>query len=158
MISAAWQSVGYPRMAACRAEDDRSGFLRHMLTGATVSTAGSFVWTAIVLEGWPWISAVLYHNRYTEIGPLVYYWGANVMLGSIAQALNVGVLAVGEFKALALLDLAGAVITSLSIFALLAHFDYSSAVLATILGQTTQILLMAVVLKRRLRQPLALAT
>ncbi len=156
MLSAAWQSVGYPRMAACRGEGDRTGFLRIMLTGATLSTAGSFVWTAMVLAGWPWISGVLYHDRYTEIGPLVYYWGANVMLGSIATALNVGLLVVGEFKALALVDLAGAVMTSASIFALLANFDYSSAVLATITGQTTQIILMALVLHRRLRQPLAL--
>ncbi len=157
MLSAAWQSVGYPRMAACRAEGDRPGFLRIMLTGATLSTAGSFVWTAIVLAGWPWISGVLYHGRYTEIGPLIYYWGANVMLGSIALALNVGLLAVGEFKPLALLDLAGAVVTSLAIFGLLARFDYTSAVLATMMGQTTQIVLMAIVLQRRLRQPLAVA-
>ena len=156
MLSAAWQSVGYPRMAACRGEGDRAGFLRIMLTGATLSTVGGFVWTAMVLAGWPWISGVLYHDRYTAIGPLVYYWGANVMLGSLALALNVGLLVVGEFKALALLDLAGAVVTSLSIFALLANFDYSSAVLATMMGQTTQIVLMAIVLQRRLRQPLAL--
>jgi O-antigen/teichoic acid export membrane protein len=158
MLSAAWQSIGYPRMAACRAEGDRAGFLRIMLTGATLSTAGSFVWTALVLAGWPWISGELYHGGYTEIGPLVYYWGANVMLGSIAAALNVGLLAVGEFKPLALVDLAGAMVTSLAIFGLLARFDYTSAVLATMLGQTTQIVLMAVVLQRRLRQPLAVAT
>ena len=88
-------------------------------------------------------------------GPLVYYWGANVMLGSIALALNVALLAVAAFKPLALLDLAGAVMTSASIFVLLSRFDYPSAVLATIIGQTTQIVLMAMVLQHRLRQPLA---
>ena len=157
MLSAAWQSIGYPRMAACRAEGDRAGLLRVMLTGATLSTAGSFVWTAMVLAAWPWISGVLYHGRYTDVGPLVYYWGANVMLGSIATALNVALLAVAAFKPLALLDLAGAVVTSAMIFLLLSRFDYSTAVLATITGQTTQIVLMAMVLKHRLRQPLAVA-
>ncbi len=89
-----------------------------------MSTAGSFGWSAIVAAAWPWISGVLYHGRFEDIGSLAYLWGANVMLGSIALALNVAMLALGEFKRLALLDLAGAVVTAVAIFGLLARFDY----------------------------------
>ena len=155
MLSAAWSSVGYPQMAACRAEGDRLGLVRAMLVGATVSTAGSFVWSGLVIAGWPWISGVLYHGRYENIGLLGYLWGANVMLGSIALALNVAMLALGEFKRLAMLDVAGALVTAIAIFGLLHRFDYPFAVLATLMGQTTQIVLMALVLQHRLRQPLA---
>ncbi len=157
MLSAAWSSIGYPQMAACRAEDDRGGLLRVMLVGATVSTAGSFVWSGLVIAAWPWISGVLYHGRYQDIGLLGYLWGANVMLGSIALALNVAMLALGEFKRLAMLDLAGALVTSVAIFGLLQRFDYPFAVLATLMGQTTQIVIMALVLQHRLRRPLAVA-
>ena len=157
MLSAAWSSIGYPQMAACRAEDDRAGMVRAMLMGATFSTVGSFIWSGIVIAGWPWISGVLYHGRFEDLGLLGYLWGANVMLGSIALALNVGMLVLGEFKRLALLDLAGAVVTTTAIFGLLSRFDYPFAVLATTIGQTTQIVLMALVLQHRLRRPLAQA-
>ncbi len=155
MLSAAWSSIGYPQMAACRAEGDRMGLVRTMLVGATVSTSGSFVWSAMVVAGWPWISRVLYHGRYEDIGLLGYLWSANVMLGSIALALNVAMLALGDFKRLAMLDLAGAVATSVAIVVLLGRFDYPFAILATMVGQTTQIVLMALALQRRLRRPLA---
>ncbi len=157
MLSASWASIGFPQMAARKAEGDREGFLRTMFSGAAVTTAGSFVWTAIVVAAWPWISGVLYHGRYEDIGPLAYLWGGNVMLGSIALALNTAMLSVGEFRRLALLDLAGALATIIGIVAVLSRFDYPYAVVATMLGQTTQIVLMAMVLQRRLRQPLALA-
>ena len=153
MLSAAWSSIGYPHMAACWNDGNRAGLVRAMLVGATISTVGSFVWSAMVIAAWPWISGVLYHGRYEAIGSLGYLWGANVMLGSIALALNVAVLAVGEFKRLALLDLAGATVTSVAIFGLLARFDYPVAILATLMGQTTQIVLMALVLHHRLRHP-----
>lgn len=152
MLSAAWSSIGYPQMAACWNDGNRAGLVRAMLVGATVSTTGSFIWSAMVIAAWPWISGVLYHGRYEDIGSLGYLWGANVMLGSIALALNVALLALGEFKRLALLDLAGAVVTSVAIYGLLARFDYPLAVVATLLGQTTQIVLMALVLQHRLRQ------
>lgn len=157
MLSAAWSSIGYPQMAACRAEGDRVGLIRVMLVGATLSTAGSFVWSALVIAAWPWISGVLYHGRYEDIGPLAYFWGANVMLGSIALALNVAMLALGEFRRLAVLDLAGALVTIVAIVGMIGRFAYPFAVVATMMGQTTQIVLMALALQRRLRQPLALA-
>lgn len=157
MLSSSWASIGFPQMSARRADGDRDGLLRVMLAGAAVTTAGSFVWSAIVVAAWPWISGVLYHGRYQDIGPLAYLWGANVMLGSIAVALNNAVLVVGEYKRLALLDLAGALATIVAIFAILGRFDYPYSIVATLTGQTTQIVLMALVLQRRLRQPLVLA-
>jgi O-antigen/teichoic acid export membrane protein len=152
MLSSSWASIGFPQMSARRAEGDRDGLLRVMLAGAVATTLGSLVWTAVVIAAWPWISGVLYHGRYQDIGPLAYLWGANVMLGSIAVALNNAVLALGEYRRLALLDLAGALATILAIGVVLARFDYPFAVVATLVGQTTQIVLMARVLQQRLRQ------
>ena len=157
LLSASWASIGFPQMAARRAEGDRDGLLRTMFTGAAAATAGSFVWTAIVVAAWPFVSSVLYHGRYSDIGPLAYLWGGNVMLGSVAVALNTAMLSLGEFRRLALLDLAGAAATILAIGVVLSQFDYPYAVVATMAGQSTQIVLMALVLHRRLRQPEALA-
>ncbi len=57
------------------------------------------------------MSGALYHGRYERIGPLGYLWGGNVMLGSIALALNTAMLVLGDYRRLALVDLAGAVVT-----------------------------------------------
>ncbi len=157
MLSSAWSSVGFPQMSARRATGDRDGLVRTMLSGAAMTAAGSLAWTALVIAGWPWISGALYHGRYEQIGPLAYLWGGNVVLGSVAVALNTAMLSLGEYRRLALLDLAGAVVTVGAMAALLPRFDYPYAVLATITGQAMQVGLMALVLQGRLRRPLAVA-
>ena len=70
MLSSAWASIGFPEMAARRAQGDTTGLLRTLLLGTVMTASGSFVWAVIVIAGWPWISDVLYHGRYRDIGPL----------------------------------------------------------------------------------------
>ncbi len=154
MLSAAWNSVGFPAMARHRADGDRAGLVRAMLQGAVLTAAGSAVWSAAVVLGWPWISGVLYRGRYEDIGILVYLWGGNVVLGSVALALNTAMLVLGDFRWLALLDLAGAVICVAGIVELLSRFGYTMAVVAIMLGQITQITLMTIAVTYRLRRPL----
>ena len=150
MLSSAWASIGFPQMSARRADGDLRGLLRTTLTGAAVTTAGSAAWAAMVIAGWPWISGVLYHGRYDQIGPLAYLWGGNVMLGSVALALNTAMLVMGQYRRLALLDLAGAVVTIGAVAVVLSRFDYPWVVVATMLGQATQIVLMAAALRVQL--------
>ena len=105
----------------------------------------------MVLVGWPWISGELYQGRYADVGPLIYLWGGNVVLGSVCAALNTGMLALGEFRRLALIDLAGAVVTVAGLGVIVPLFSYPYAILATILGQAMQAALMATLLHRRLQ-------
>lgn len=155
LLSSAWASIGFPDMAARWARGDTAGLLRTMLLGAGATALGSLVWSAIVVAGWPWISGALYHDRYTQIGPLAYLWGGNVVLGSVCAALNTAMLAVGEFKRLALIDLAGAVVTVAALGVVITVFSYPLAVAATILGQAMQLVLMALLLRYRLRRRVA---
>ena len=74
-----------------------------------------------------------------------------MVLGSVCVALNTGMLAVGEFRRLALIDLAGAVVTVAALGVVIPLFSYPYAILATILGQATQAAFMATLLHRRLR-------
>ena len=87
------------------------------------------------------------------MGPLIYLWGGNVVIGSVCTALNTGMLAIGEFRRLALVDLAGAVVTVAALGVLVPLFSYPYAIVATILGQAMQLALMATLLHRRLRTP-----
>lgn len=153
LLSSAWSSIGFPEMAGRWSKHDRGGVVRAMALGGAVTALGSLVWSAIVLAGWPWISGVLYHGRYAEVGPLIYLWGGNVVLGSVCTALNTGMLAIGEFRRLALVDLAGAVVTVAALGVLVPLFSYPYAIVATILGQAMQLALMAMLLHRRLRTP-----
>jgi hypothetical protein len=150
MLSAAWISVGFPAMATQRSAGDRRGLVVTMLQGAAMATAGSVVWSGMVIAGWPLVSGYLYRGQYANIGNLGWYWGGNVMLGSIAAALNTAMLVLGQFRRLALIDLVGAVVCTLSIMLLLSHFDYTTSILGTMAGQAAQIVLMAVALGLRL--------
>ena len=153
LLSSAWASVGFPEMAGRWAQGDRAGLIRAMAVGAVLTTGGSLAWSAIVVEGWPWISSALYHGKYSDVGPLALLWGGNVVLGSVCTVLNTAVLAVGEFRRLALIDLAGAVVTVAALLVVVAEFSYPYAIAATILGQAMQLALMAMVMQRRLRLP-----
>ncbi len=150
MLSAAWTSIGFPAISAAWAQRDRPAVLRQIGAGAAVTMAASLVWSGIVLLAWPWISDVLYHGRYADPGWLVLLWGANVMLGSVAVALNTAVLSIGEFRPLAVLDLVAALVVIMALPVLL-PWGAPWAIGATLLGQATQIALMAVLLRRRLR-------
>lgn len=153
MLSAAWMSVGFPAMSTCRANGDRAGLRRAMLLGGGVTALGSAIWSGIVIVGWPWISAALYRGRYADIGLLGWLWGGNVLLGSIALALNCALLVLREFKHLALIDLVGGVVCVGASMMLLSHYDYTTSVIGTMAGQATQIALMAIAVGLRLRAP-----
>ncbi len=156
MLSAAWASIGFPTMASHRAAGDQRSLVRMMLGGGALAAAGSAAWTGIAIAAWPWISSALYRGQYADIGNIAWYWGGNVVLGSIAVALNIAMLVLGEFRLLAVIDMAGAVFCSAMILALLTHFDYPTAILGTMAGQSMQIGLMAIALVRHLRvRPLA---
>ena len=123
--------------------------LRAMAMGAAVTTAASLVWSLMVFAGWPWISTTLYGGRYADPGWLLLLWGANVMLGSVAVVLNTAMLALGEFRRLALLDLVAAVLVVVALLLLLPRGS-PYAIVATLVGQAAQIVMMAALLRRRL--------
>ncbi len=150
MLSAAWTSIGFPAIAAAWARRDRPAVLRQIAAGAAITMAMSLVWSGIVLLAWPWISGVLYHGRYADPGWLVVLWGANVVLGSLAVALNTAMLSLGAFRPLAVLDLVAAVLVVASLPVLL-PWGPAWSIVATLVGQATQIVLMALLLRRRLR-------
>ena len=156
LLSSAWSSVGFPEMAGRWAKGDRAGLIRAMALGAAATVTGSLLWSAVVVFGWGWIAGEIYHGRYTDIGPLALLWAANVLIGSVCVVLNTAVLAVGEFRRLALIDLAGAVVTIVALIAVSALAPYTYVIVATLLGQAAQLALMAGVMHRQLR-PLAAA-
>ena len=157
MLSAAWTSLGFPALATQRSSGDRRGFVGTMLGGGLGTAALTALWSGVVIVAWPWISQVLYRGRYGDIGILAWLWGANAVLGSIAVALNTGMLVLGEFRQLAMIDFIGALATAGGMFVVLGRFDAEMTVAATLAGQSTQILLMATLLSRRLRPDGALA-
>ncbi len=123
---------------------------------ALMTAGGSLAWSAIVVQGWPWISSTLYHGRYAEIGPLGYALGRHCVSGSSCVVLNTAMLAVGEFRRLALIDLAGAVVTVVALTAVVMLVSYPYTIVAGILGQAMQVALMALLLRHRLKSPLAI--
>lgn len=155
MLSAAWASIGFPQLAARRTENDRGGFLRTMQQGAISTSVGSIAWSALVIVLWPLISALLYRGRYAHVGWLPYLWGANVLAGSLSVTFNTAMLALGEYRRLAVIDLCGALATMAGIVVVVLRLDYPFAVAATVLGQSTQIVLMAARVRQRLQGSLA---
>lgn len=152
LLSAAWTSIGFPAISAAWSRRDRPAVLRQIGAGAAVTTAASLMWSGVVLLAWPWISGLLYHGRYADPGWLVVLWGANVVLGSVAVTLNTAVLSVGAFRPLAVLDLVAAVMVVASLPVLL-PWGSAWSIGATLVGQATQIVLMALLLRRRLAGP-----
>jgi O-antigen/teichoic acid export membrane protein len=152
MISAAWMSLGLPTMSTQRADGDLRGLARTMAEGGLIATLGSAAWSAAVILFWPVISTRLYGGKYAHIGLLAWLWGGNVILGSLAVALNTAMLSLTQFRRLALIDLVGAVACITSLLLLLARFSYESSVIGTMIGQATQIVLMALAVAALLRQ------
>jgi hypothetical protein len=109
-----------------------------------------------VIFGWSWISRELYGGKYVSIGALAWLWGGNVVLGSVAVALNAAMLSLSQFRLLALIDLAGAAVCSASLVGLLSRFGYETSVIGTMVGQASQIVLMGIALTSLPRRAKAL--
>jgi len=154
MLSAAWSSIGFPQLSASRAKGDRPAFMRTLRHGIIATMLGSFVWSAIVVVSWPWISGTLYNGRYVAEGWLAYLWGISVVIGSAGVVLNAGMLAIGAFKRLAIADLAAAIVAMISM-TIAMQFTYPMAIIATTMAQSTQVLLMALWLGKLLDQAIA---
>ncbi len=155
MLSGAWASIGFPQLSACRADNNPTGFARTIRRGMAATLSGSFAWSVMILFAWPWISGTLYNGRYLAEGWLVYLWGANVLLGSIGTVLNAGMLALGLFRDLAILDIVAACVVIASVMIAL-QFSYGMTIVATLAGQTTQVVLMAIQMRKRLRKPMGM--
>ena len=150
MLSSAWASIGFPRMSTQRADGDASGLMTTMLSGAALSAVASGIWSGMVILAWPLISSHVYRGQYADIGALAWLWGGNVVLGSVAVALNTAILVLGEYRRLAVIDLVGAVACSGSMALLLSRYDYPASIAATLFAQFVQIILMGWLLTRRL--------
>ena len=80
-----------------------------------------------------------------------------MVLGCLCGTLNTALLAVGEFRRLALIDMAGAIATVGAIMLVVTSFTYPYTIAATLFGQAMQMVMMAMLLSYRLRGHQAVA-
>lgn len=153
MLSGAWMSVGRPNLAIHCGKQDRAALLGTMWQGVLLTTASSLAWSVVAVAAWPFIASTLYHGRYADAAGVVALWGANVVLGAVAAPLNVVLQTMGKYRALCYLDLVAAGICAGCTLLFLMHFDYASSIVAMLIGQTIQIVAMAIVLAESLRGP-----
>jgi O-antigen/teichoic acid export membrane protein len=153
MLSMAWVSVGRPNLAIHCSRQDRAGLLGTIRQGVMLTTAGSALWSLVSVAVWPEFTALLYHGRYSDAAGVVALWGANVVLGTIASPMNIALQTIGAFRPLAWVDAGGAALTAAATVLFLARFDPPSCIVATLLGQASQIAAMSVLLAGWPRQP-----
>ncbi|GBQ59571.1 lipopolysaccharide biosynthesis protein [Komagataeibacter swingsii] len=143
MLSAAWMSVGLPRLSQMWDRGEAHRIVRMTTLGTLGCAAGSMIWSFMVIGGWHWIAHTLYHDRYDSVGIVPYLWMGNVMLGGAVTALNCTMLAMRKYRILALVDLGGAVVTCMAMGGVIvAHLSFPWVVSATMAGQLAQCLLM----------------
>ena len=148
LLAGAWAAAARSALAAHRHEGDVAGFRRVLRWGALGPALATLFLGLGLATSWPLVSAWLLAGRYPDIAGTVLLWTVNLAIACFIFSHGVALQALGQLRAAAQADLAAAVVTAVSMPALLWLLPPPGALLAMMLGGALQL-----VLQRRALRP-----
>jgi hypothetical protein len=114
-------------------------FAAHTLRGGVAALAVNALWAVPIGLGWPLLSRLVFHDRFSEDLALGLLWAASQAAGSLASVVGTSFQVCGAFRLIGYADLAAAGGTIGGLAVLLPAFGVTGAILATLLGQIAYI-------------------
>ncbi len=152
LLALSWSMVGRNDLVRRREASDWRGFSRMLLLTTVGGIAVAAVWTLLVYETWPLITARLFDGRYHEAQSLLPLWGLAAGLGFGQMVLSTGLQVLRAFKALALANAAASLAATAAILLAMGPLGYAGAVVGTAVGQGLEALVAGVILAVMLRR------
>jgi O-antigen/teichoic acid export membrane protein len=152
LVLQGWSQVSRPAMSATIASEGVGMLPRQVERGIALTFAASMAWCVPMVLFWPTMTQILYGGRYADGADLGVLWAGNVALGCAAMTLSNALQAMGAFRPLAFADIGGAIASIGSTFVLIYVFGPIGSVAAIMIGQVTQIGLMAACFVLRVRR------
>jgi O-antigen/teichoic acid export membrane protein len=151
LIPFAWARVARPRLVEELQAGRTSSISRMLWSGAALITGASVLYALALALAWPLIETFVFKNRYAGIEVIVICWWVHTLVVGIATVASTLMEARRQFRELAAVGLAGAIVIPVLVFVLLlANADAVSVVLAL---ASMQIVELFVVLWFASRQP-----
>lgn len=133
LLTSAWARVVRPQLAA-QIGEGKLGLFSSVLKRAVWSFAIFNIFFLLALSlAWPYLSALVFSEKYEGLGILVAGWGVANLLFQIRACLGTGVQALRRFRDLTLATISGAIVSA-ALLALACMAEEAKWLIASVIG------------------------
>lgn len=151
LLTSAWARVARPQLAMLLGRGDVTHFNTLMKRALWVFVAFNVLFMLGLWLAWPYLSALVFSDKYKDLGFLVAAWGVANIAFQIRSCLSIGVQALRRFRELTMATLFGALV-SVALVALACAVNESTWLIASVIGGECVAVLVVI---RILRRPAA---
>ncbi|CAN5151553.1 hypothetical protein BH10PSE4_BH10PSE4_06920 [soil metagenome] len=146
LLASSWAMVARSDLARRREEGDWSGFTAIIAWALAGGVVVAVIWTAMLFEAWPLITAHLFGGKYGEDGWMVLLWGVSAAFGFGQAVVSAALQALKAFRALALANTAASLVAAGAILLIMRVYGYGGAITGTATGQLLELIVMVAIL------------
>jgi O-antigen/teichoic acid export membrane protein len=130
LVGTAWCRVARPRMVEELRAGRSAAVIGLLRSGAAIVAGAALLYGLCLVLAWPYVETYAFRGRYGDMAGIVFCWWLYALVAGLTSVMATLMEARRQFRALAVVGLAGAVLVPISLFALLfAGFDASVVVL-----------------------------
>ena len=107
LLTSAWSRVARPQLAVLLGRHDTAGFDNTLKRAMQAFAVFNLLFLAALWMAWPTLSALVFKDKYANLGPLVTAWGIANLLFQCRSCLGIGVQAMRRFRELTTATVAG---------------------------------------------------
>ena len=154
LLTSAWARVARPQLAMLLGQGNVARFNILMKRALWAFVAFNVLFMVALWLAWPYLSALVFSDKYKDLGFLVAAWGVANIAFQIRSCLSIGVQALRRFRELTMATIFGALV-SVVLVALACAINESTWLIASVIGGECVAVLVVI---RILRRPAAAET
>jgi O-antigen/teichoic acid export membrane protein len=112
LLTSAWARVARPQLAGLIGQGDKSRFNLQLNKALWSFVVFNILFLAALWLAWPFLSAVVFGDKYKGLGFMVAGWGVANFAFQIRSCLSIGVQALRHFRNLTLATIYGAILSA----------------------------------------------
>lgn len=146
LLASSWGMVARADLARRRDTGDWGPFGRTVAVAVAGGLVIAALWTGIIYESWPLITAHLFDGKYGDEGWMVLLWGVSAAFAFGQVVVSAALQSLSAFKALALANTAASLVAAAAILLIMKGFGYGGAIVGTAAGQLLELVVMSAIL------------
>lgn len=140
LTGVAWSRVARPVAGSLIAQHDWSQLGRLTLVSLTGMEIVTLAYTTLLLIAFPWLSTHLLGEKYQNIEPLIYWWGAYFVINVARTIGTTWLTSFGQFQALFWQGSSSLLILTLAILWLMPRYGAAGAIMALVLVEAIELI------------------
>ena len=149
-----WQNLVKPEIAVALSENRLTQVQTQIRQSVLLMAVAVVVMSILLYLCWPWIHQILYAKKYSDqpMGLIVSLWAMITMFAAISNAPSAALQALRDFRVLALASVYGAIISAVTVSAILFMFAPEYTLVGILLAELFVASFLIIVISGKLRE------